>query len=192
MLLAATAITNSAAQAGHFVSTINWSHPTWDMFIFIFFIAAVFVYGFSLGRDRVVVILTSAYMALAVVNAAPYLQTIQKQLGIDKMFAIQLITFIVLFLVIFILMSRSGLVGSGNTQGAWWQVILFSFLQVGLLISIILSFLPGGSAGNLSPFTRQMFTTDVARFVWIVAPILAMLLVKGKKKRRSALDYDYI
>jgi len=37
-----------------------------DLFIILFFVIAAFLYGFSLGRDRIVAILVSIYMGLAV------------------------------------------------------------------------------------------------------------------------------
>ena len=45
-----------------FVTNINWAAPSWDLFIILFFIVAAFLYGLSLGRNRVIVILVSIYM----------------------------------------------------------------------------------------------------------------------------------
>jgi len=62
-------------------------------------------------------------------------------------------------------------------QGSWFQVIIFSFLQVGLLISVILSFLPAEIASELLPITKDIFTSDKAQFAWLLAPILAMIII---------------
>lgn len=188
MSLLAINLTNTSVQAQSFVANVNWSHPTWDLFIVLFFIVAGFLYGLSLGRDRVIVILISVYMALAVVNSAPFIGNFQADVGINQFFVFRMSAFVVVFIVLFFLMSRSALlstVASSDTQGAWWQVLLFSFLHVGLLISITLSFLPPSAASHLAPLTQRIFVQDIGRFIWIVAPIAAMILIKGgaAKKR---------
>ncbi len=195
MPLLALNLANTSVQAKSFVANVNWSHPTWDLFIILFFIVAGFLYGLSLGRDRVIVILISVYMALAVVNSAPFIGNFQADIGINQFFVFRMSAFVVVFIALFFLMSRSALlstVASSNTQGAWWQVLLFSFLHVGLLISITLSFLPPSASANLAPLTQKIFVHDIGRFIWITAPIAAMILIKGgaaeKKSKRQEID----
>lgn len=195
MTLDASVITSSSTQANTFMANIDWSKPSWDLFIILFFIVAGFLYGLSLGRDRVIVILISVYMALAVVNSAPFIGNFQADIGIDQFFAFRISTFVVVFIVLFFLMSRSALlstVASSDARGSWWQVLLFSFLHVGLLISITLSFLPPAASTHLAPLTQKIFVEDTGRFIWIVAPIVAMMLIKGgaAEKRRRPRVYD--
>jgi hypothetical protein len=172
-----------------FLQSINWAAPTWDLFIFIFFIVVAFLYGMSLGRDRIIVIMVAIYMALAVINTAPYLNTLSgKEISINlgQNFAFKVTLFLGVFIILFFLLSRSALskTFSGSSgAGSWWQVILFSFLHVGLLISVILSFLPAQTAEHLLPITRQIFTSQLGKFLWIVMPIGAMLLLKGGKEK---------
>lgn len=190
------ALANTSTQAKSFVATINWSQPSWDLFIILFFVVAALLYGLSLGRDRVIVILISVYMALAVVNTAPFIGNYQADIGVDQFFVFRVSAFVVVFIALFFLMSRSALlatVASSDTSGSWWQVLLFSFLHVGLLISITLSFLPASASDALAPLTQKIFVQETSRFLWIVAPILAMILIKGGaagKRRRRELDED--
>lgn len=168
-----------------FLQNINWATPTWDLFILIFFIVGAFLYGFSLGRDRVIVILVSIYMALAVINTAPYLDALSgKDISINfgPNFAFKVTLFLGVFVILFFLLSRSALSQTfiSDRAGSWWQVILFSFLHTGLLISVILSFLPSQAAETLLPITRKIFISDLAKFLWITVPIVAMILFKGK------------
>ncbi len=194
MLLEAATLTNTTTHANNFVASIDWSKPSWDLFIILFFIVAGFLYGLSLGRDRVIVILISVYMALAVVNSAPFIGNFQANIGIDQFFAFRISTFVVVFIVLFFMMSRSALlstIASSDSRGSWWQVLLFSFLHVGLLISITLSFLPPSAATHLAPLTQRIFVHDISRFVWIVAPIVAMVLIKGgAAEKKSSKDND--
>ncbi|MFA5133945.1 MAG: hypothetical protein WC459_04050 [Patescibacteria group bacterium] len=165
-------------------SGFNFSHPSWDLFILIFFVVAVFIYGFSLGRNRIVVILIAIYMALAVVNTAPFIDNwVNKAMTIDgvgQVFAFKLGLFLIIFALLFFLFSRSRLllsVSSDQQHSGWWQIPIFSILHIGLLLSIALSFLPAESLLSLAPMTREIFVSDIGRFIWITAPIAAMIIL---------------
>lgn len=164
----------------------NLATPTWDVFIVLLFLVGSLIYGFSLGRDRVVMLIVAIYMALAVVGNAPYLDRFRAIISLGNLFAFQITTFFGMFLVLFFFLSRSALAstfGRGET-GRWWHVILFSFLHVGLLMSTTLSFLPDSTLGHLLPQTRMIFTGDMGRFLWIILPIAAMLLVRSDREDR--------
>jgi hypothetical protein len=178
--------------AQNFVANIDWAKPTWDLFIILFFIVAGFLYGLSLGRDRIVVILVSIYMALAVSTTAPYIGSLNAQIGIANIFVFQISTFVTTFIALFLLLSRSALlktIATGDDSGSWWQVLVFSVLHVGLLVSITLSFLPPNAAANhLSPLTQRLFASDGAQFGWIIAPIILMVLLKTDSKKKFKYD----
>ncbi|MBI5404969.1 MAG: hypothetical protein HY976_01955 [Candidatus Kerfeldbacteria bacterium] len=193
MPLLALDIANASTSAKSLVANVNWAQPSWDLFIVLFFIIAGFLYGLSLGRDRVIVILVSIYMALAVVNTAPYIGNLAADVGIANVFVFRISAFVAVFVALFLLLARSALlqtVASADERGTWWQVMLFSFLHVGLLISIVLSFLPDGAATHLAPVTQKMFTSDTGRFLWIVGPILMMILIKGGAADKKKFKYD--
>jgi hypothetical protein len=188
MIFAAVANVNSS-----FIANIDWSKPSWDLFIILFFVISAFLYGLSLGRDRIVVILVSIYMALAVVNTAPYIGNIQAEVGVNQLFVVRASLFLGVFIVLFLMLSRSALlntIASADNRGSFWQIILFSMMHVGLLISITLSFLPLSSTNGLAPLTRQIFTSQTGKFIWIIAPIVLMMLVKAEPKRRRTPAYS--
>ncbi|PIS42758.1 MAG: hypothetical protein COT24_01825 [Candidatus Kerfeldbacteria bacterium CG08_land_8_20_14_0_20_40_16] len=182
-----------AASTGTWIANFDWSKPTWDMFIILFFVVAALLYGMSLGRDRIIVILVSIYMALAVVNTAPYINDVNAEVGVNQFFVVRITAFVAIFVFLFFLLSRSALlatVASSDDKGKWWQVIIFSILHVGLLISIILSFLSESAAENLAPATQTIFVSEIGRFIWIVAPILLMILLKGGAANKKKYKYD--
>jgi len=167
--------------AANYVAQINWAVPTWDLFIVLFFIVTVFLYGLSLGRDRIVVILVSIYMALAVVSNAPFIDQLRFSTAGGQIAAFRIGAFVGIFVLLFFLLSRSVLLKtfSNLAAGKWWQVLAFSIFHVGLLVSITLSLLPVDAVNHLAPLTRSLFVSDGGKFVWIVAPILAMVMIKG-------------
>lgn len=164
----------------NWVTAINWSAPTWDLFIVLFFIATVFLYGMTMGRDRIIVILVSIYMALAVVSNAPLLAKLHADVNLNEYFAFRVTTFLGVFVLLFFLLSRSALLKTFGSlaAGRWWQVFVFSIMHVGLLVSITLSFLPADAVAHLAPLTQRVFASDTGRFLWVVMPIFAMVLLK--------------
>lgn len=176
---------NAIAKVFGFLGNINWAAPTWDLFIVIFFIITVFLYGMSLGRDRIIVILVAIYMSLAVVSNAPLLGIFgDADIQVGNYFAFKVTTFLGLFVLLFFLLSRSALTRTFGKlhSGSWWQVLVFSVFHVGLLVSITLSFLPTEAVGHLAPLTRQVFASEMAKFLWILAPITAMVVLKSDDK----------
>ena len=174
--------------AQNIFQSINWSAPSWDLFIAIVFVVGSFLYGFSLGRDRLIVILVSIYMALALIGNAPYLDrlALTTESVTSQIFVFKITGFVGIFIVLFFFLSRSALlrtIASRDEQGSWWQVMLFSVLHVGLLLSVIMSFLPPEALNHLSSVTRQIFTYEGAKFGWLVAPLIAMMLVRRPKKK---------
>jgi len=181
-----TASTTAAVHTFNtFVASIDFTEPTWDLFIIIFFLVASFIYGLSLGRDRIIIILVGIYMALAVINAAPFLHELKPaEFGVDNIFAFRITTFLAVFVILFFMLSRSALmktIAKSDAPGSWWQVILFSVMHVGLLISITLSFIPTEFHSQLAPLTRQLFIGEETQFYWLIAPIITMALIRDKK-----------
>ncbi|MFH1142325.1 MAG: hypothetical protein ABIH67_01100 [Candidatus Uhrbacteria bacterium] len=168
------------------IQSFNWAQPSWDMFIILFFIIAALIYGVSLGRDRIIIIILSIYVSLAIVNYAPFLNEFTTTININESFAFQITTFLGVFILLFFLLSQSALLrtlGENATQGSWWQVIIFSVLQAGLLASVTLSFLPDESINTFTEFTKQFFVSETARSVWVVLPILAMAFLPGLRHK---------
>ncbi len=180
--------TNSATVAStsvsrdflHMLSVVNWSAPSQDLFVVLLFIVTVFLYGISLGRGRIVVVLVSIYMAFAVITTAPL--SLIHGVNVEQLFVWKMLAFLVLFALLLLLVSRSALMRVvGNMMAAsWWQVLLFSILHVGLLVSIVLSLLPPDFLRNLAPITKMIFATDLARFLWVVAPIAGLAILQAE------------
>lgn len=187
-LLQSIAINDAWQTVNGFLTSINFQKPTWDLVIIIVFILAAFVYGLSMGRDRILLVLIAIYMALAVIQSAPFIRNITWQgLGENQSFIFQIGIFLFSFLFIFYCLSRSPLLsalGQSQAPGGWWQVVLFSILHVGLLMSIALSLLPNSALDVLSAFTKQIFAGEMPRFYWTIAPIVALMLIRSKKEEK--------
>ncbi len=188
--------TNAAAESSAFLQNVDWTRPTWDLFIILFFVIAAFLYGLSLGRDRIITILVSIYISLAIVEYAPLVNSegFQNMINavLGQFFVFQISAFLFLFIFLFFVITRSALrktIASADSPGPWWQVLIYSILHVGLIVSVVLSYIPWEAIEDvLAPLTQRVFLTDFARNIWIIGPLVAMFIFKGgasqKKKRQ--------
>lgn len=168
-----TATTTSIEDA---FKKVDLNNPSWDLFLVGFFVVGALLYGVSLGKDRIISIMVSIYMALAVVAALP---DFVLNIKVNENYTLQITAFIAIFVVLFFLLSRQAVLNSlsPSTHGKWWQVLLFSILHVGLLVSVTLSFMPPEMVNKFSGLTQYIFTNEWTRFGWIIAPIIAMIFV---------------
>jgi len=151
---------------------------TWDLYLLFGLVLAGLVYGFAVGRDRAVTVLLSTYLSLAVVTNAPILARISQAFNVGKSSSFQLVWFLGIFFLIFGVLWRSHLLRNlAQERGAWWETALFSFTQVGLLVSIALALLPTEATQNLSPFFQQAFLGEIGRSFWLIAPIPLLYII---------------
>ncbi|MDP3970926.1 MAG: hypothetical protein Q8P90_04455 [bacterium] len=164
-------------------SKVDLNNPSWDLFLVGFFIVGALLYGLSLGKDRVIAIMVSIYMALAVVAALP---DFMLNVKINESYTLQITAFLSVFVVLFFLLSRQAVLNSlsPSSEGKYWQVLLFSVLHVGLLVAVTMSFLPPEVLSKFSELTLFIFTNEWTYFGWIIAPVAAMIFVgrSGEEK----------
>lgn len=176
------------SQIQQFMANINWAHPSWDLVLVMFFLVGSLIYGMSMGRDRIVIVLVAIYMAIAIVSYAPYISNFVTEVKIGNSFAFQVTMFVGVFAVLFFLISQSALLkhlGGAQERGGTVSAMIFSVLQTGLLISVILSYLPKEAVNVFSPQIQKVFVADLAKFVWVVAPIVVMALTRGNDYQRD-------
>lgn len=151
--------------------------PSWDLFILLFFIGTVLVFIFSLNRDRLLITILSTYLTIALINSISFLGALYKD-ALPFWFW-KIIIFIFLVIIFSFLVSRAiGL--SQFSLGSIRQIVLLSILQVGLLTSIILSFLPVEIVAYLTPFTKNVFISNIGKMVWLILPIISLIFIKRK------------
>ena len=159
--------------------SVNFSNPSWDAFIFFFWIVVSIIYSFSAGRGRIISILVSVYMAELLVIQAPFLSNaLGSKLGsvIDLS---RLITFLILFGFFFLVLSKFVFRTSVENRGfsSWFFSLIFAILQVGFLISVILSFLPADVKNTFAPLVKFVFVSDTAVFAWLILPIIFLVII---------------
>lgn len=159
------------------------SAPQWDVLVLLVFVVAVFVYGLSVGRGRMLVTLISTYIALAVWRVLPFVADLTKGKAREEAFWINSAAFLGLVVLLYFLLSRTAFRTSTRGRkagGEWLQIFLISALQVGLLVSVVLSFLPPKPPFDLAPITKTLFTSKHAAFWWTLIPIAGLLVLRRR------------
>ena len=73
---------------------------------------------------------------------------------------------------------------NGPREEPWWQLFFLSFLQIGLLLHIVFSFLPPERIGELAPVTRAVFAAARAHLWWYILPLVVLAVIKRMEKDR--------
>lgn len=157
---------------------VNITAPSWDTFLLLAFVGGTVIYSFFVSRERLAIVLLSVYSALAVVLTTPLLVNAFSVMNSDDFFKYRLGAFIGGFLLLYALYSHN-LSLRADIGHAWWQAVLLSSLQVGLFMSSILYFIPKQYFTSI--MAELFFTGDIARSVWILAPIGAMIIMRPHK-----------
>lgn len=162
------------------VKTFNWHNPSWDLFIFLFWIVASVFYTFAAGRGRIINILISVYMAKLLTLEAPFLTNAIKQSLPSNVFAVQqLIIFAIFFIFLFIFLGRYAFKTSADHRKTSSIVygLLFAVFQIGLLINTVLTLLPVSLREGFSPLVQTVFISNPASFIWLIAPVMYLILL---------------
>ena len=170
------------SETADLVRSFNWYTPSWDLFIFLFWLVASVFYTFAAGRGRIITILISVYMAKLLTLEAPFLTDVIKARLPESVFAAQqLIIFLVFFFLLFTFFCRYMFKTSADSRriASIAFGLLFSVLQIGLLINTVLTLLPSGVQASFSSLVQTVFIQNPASFIWLVAP-LAYLILLGK------------
>lgn len=166
-------------QYQHLITAFNWQNPSWDLFILLGWVVVSLIYAFTAGRGRIINILMSVYVAKLLTIEAPFLgNTLNKSLPENLLALQQLLTFLILFLMLFFLLGRFAFRTSvdGRQFSSMIFGIFFSFLQIGLLINIILVYLPQKIQTGLSPLVQTLFVNSPAGFVWLLVPLVFLII----------------
>jgi len=161
----------------------------WDLSIIFVFLIAVLVYGFFLGRNRMIILLLSSYFSLAISQVIPWSRmSALGWLGIgqEPSASLRILVFVGLILLFYFFIPSSVISSALKTkkrgEAAWWQLFLLSIVQLGLLAVIILSFLPSQAIADFTPLVKKIFIGPEAQFIWLTLPIFFIVLMRRKRK----------
>jgi hypothetical protein len=173
------------------ISQLNWdgltqflqeNNASWNTAIIVLLIVlAVFYFGAGLGKTAKGIM--SVYVALAIVNTVSYFKPEGPEVNIPGVLVLKLGSFVGLSIVILMLISRYSFhpVMRVELSGNVIERTIFAVLGSGMLVAILMSFLPPEIMGTITPVVRAIFNSDVGFAVWLIGPLVGLLFVKSDK-----------
>ncbi len=159
------------------------SHPTWDVVTIVALVGIGFFYGISAGKWRISATIIYTYMTLAIFTAFPVDKWTKAIPGVESFFLKIALFLAVLFTFAFMLGPRRK--RSIMFSSSWWQIFVLSFTQAGLLIHIILTFLPPEKIKQLAPITRTIFANPDFHKWWLIGPAIVLIILRRFEGRED-------
>jgi len=145
-----------------------------DVSFLIIFLLVSFVISFALGKHRILVSLLGVYAAYVAVAFANF-----DFLKEPSMKALVFLAILVGFVAFFSKIVRGSVSGHGPMLMV--KLVAGTAIVIGLSLSIILSwYTPKELADIITPGTRKFFTDGIFRFLWAIAPLAYLVVVRKR------------
>lgn len=148
-----------------------------DVSLFLVLAAISLAFGMFVGRFRLINILINIYIALAILSIIP--ENFLKFNENSEPF---------LFLLIVIILTLVGdylfdIHISNSGSGFFWRLVVMSFLEVGLISSIVMSLIPQDKLlGYVSQNMYQYFASPAAKAFWVIIPLTFLFFINKKER----------
>lgn len=163
--------------------------PTWDVFIGLAFVIGM-AYGFILRREKVITSLCATYIGIVIAtNFSDYLfqffngnRFIAGQLWIKSNASVGTIAIVTLLVSSFLV---AGAVNSAKNKSgdiSPLEVMVYSALNIALLISAVIGFLPEVSRANMLETSKMATIIFNYKTLWVVLPPLSLIILNFRRK----------
>lgn len=170
---------NLVNNASMVLNRVNFTNPTWDVFLILFFITFAFLYGIFLGRDKIINLIIVIFFSYLLTINLDFLSSIIKNLTEAQFSIFRLISFIVFLLLFFFIVTKKSILSSvSNYASSWWHVLLYSIIHTGLLISLSLSLLSPDFLNVFGGVIKIIFINSYSVFSWILLSVLSLIFLK--------------
>jgi len=169
------------------ISSINLG-GNW-LLILIFLIAGA-AFGMFLGRNRLGLIVFSGYFSFIICTFIPWDIFLGRSGGPDA--NVKTFLFFAIILAIFFAAPYSGLSGnlriSGRGRSAFWQLAILGILEIGFIVSAVISFMLPKTVVDLGSLAEGFFYNPLAKFLWLVLPLVGIMALKKKRSYLTGED----
>jgi hypothetical protein len=148
-----------------------------DLSLLFLFVGISLVFGFVFGRWKLINILINVYIALAFIGVTPlevFSTSVYAKAGV----------FIGLLVLLTAIDNRLFDLHISNAgTDFFWRLFVTSILVTGMIVSVVLSFLPKSIAlGHISLVAYGYFASPFALIFWMVVPLLSLLFINNRLK----------
>ena len=148
-----------------------------DLSLFLIFVGLSLAFGFIFGRWKLVNILINVYVAIAFIAVLP-----------AELIAFSIYGKAIIFVVLLILLTAIDdrlfdvHISSAGTD-FFWRLFVMSFLVTGMVVSVVLSFLPKSVALEyISVTAYDYFASPAALIFWMIMPLISLLFINNRLK----------
>lgn len=148
-----------------------------DMSLLFLFIGMSLVLGFVFGRFKMINILINVYISLAFIGIIP-----------EHIFSISPYAKSGIFILLLVFLTAVDrrlfdLHFSNVGTDFFWRLFVMSILVTGIIVSVLLSFLPYKVALSfISLSAYGYFASPFALIFWMVVPLLSLLFINNRLK----------
>lgn len=148
-----------------------------DMSLLLLFVGMSLVLGFVFGRWKLINILINVYIALAFIGVLP-----------ESLFAgssyLKAGVFVALLVILTAIDKRLFDLHISNAgTDFFWRLFVTSILVTGMIVSVLLSFLPQSVAFDfISATAYGYFASPGALIFWMVVPLISLLFINNRLK----------
>ncbi|PJE59928.1 MAG: hypothetical protein COU85_00980 [Candidatus Portnoybacteria bacterium CG10_big_fil_rev_8_21_14_0_10_44_7] len=167
------------------LDSVNLTPSAWDFVLLGLLILASFLYGLTLGKNRLVVVNLSALFAFLLTETIPwggFSWLAQKKPGDSLVIFI----FFALVVAFFFLLPKSSLTSALRLRkrgsASWWQLWLLGIAQIGMIAAMVGAFLNPKTVVSLNIFMRDYLFSDLGLFIWILVNLALIVFLKKKKE----------
>jgi len=159
------------------ITAVSGLRPSYGTLLIVIFVILSLASTFRQGKGGALRNIIGIYMAIAVNNFLPFLNLEIGGFKVEDNPLIKVAIFIVIFLLISFMLSRSSLELLNSGRSTFVNTLILSALASGLLLSTLSVMLPPDIRKELSGIAHLLFVNEIARFIWVLAPIIFTVLI---------------
>lgn len=174
--------------AQNLADNIDVSGLRYDWLIIFFFVFAILLVAFSLGRSRMLLALLSLYVAAFLEPHFVYFDKLRETIKNVPNHWLHVGLFLLIYAIVFGVINRSVLKHRLIlAESSIFAVVLIAIVEMGFLAAILFSYFPPELLERVPPKLIPYFATKTAQFWWAIVPILVLLFSKKKPEIRQSV-----
>lgn len=163
--------------------------PTWDVFIGLAFAIGI-AYGLILRREKTITFLCSTYVAMVVAsNFSGYIfdffngnRVVADQVWIRSNASLSTVTIITFLVTAFFISGAINSQSSKSGDISFVEVAVYSALNIALIVTSILGFLPDEARAHYLEVSRAASFLFQWKTLWVMLPPIALIILNFRRK----------
>ncbi len=151
--------------------------PSWGTFLLVFLGVLALFLSLKQGKGGIIRIILTIYVSIAINNFLPFAGLEVQGFKLSNYPLAKIVIFLLLFLILSFLISRSLINLLDRSSSSFLGTFFWAFLASGLLLSAVSILLTGDVQKEFTGVAHWLFINDMARFLWTLVPILAIIFI---------------